>query len=188
MNPSGLCKCGCGQVTRVATQDHSRSGHVKGQHVDYVKNHHRIGADFSTVHRARLSAAQSGARASGWKGSSAGYRAIHSWMAMHYPKLGMCGECGEWDRTEYAVIHGRTFSRNPADWLELCIPCHKLYDLGGERSPGALLKESHVLSILNQLAAGASHGALAEEYGVSKSAIGAISSGRTWKHLERKSK
>lgn len=38
-NPSGLCKCGCGQKTWIATKNDSRYGWVKGQPVDYVKGH-----------------------------------------------------------------------------------------------------------------------------------------------------
>lgn len=38
-NPSGLCMCGCGQVTNIAKHSHSRSGHIKGKHVRYVFGH-----------------------------------------------------------------------------------------------------------------------------------------------------
>lgn len=38
-NPAGLCLCGCGQITPVATRNIHRLGHVKGQHVAYVPGH-----------------------------------------------------------------------------------------------------------------------------------------------------
>src|ERR1700753_1342661 len=39
MNPSGRCKCGCGQKTKLAAATNTRNGHVKGQPVDYLKGH-----------------------------------------------------------------------------------------------------------------------------------------------------
>lgn len=39
-NPSGLCQCGCGGKTSVATCNIRRLGHVKGEHVRYLKGHH----------------------------------------------------------------------------------------------------------------------------------------------------
>lgn len=40
-NPSGLCMCGCGQVTSIAQQTHRASGWVRGEHVKYVKDHYK---------------------------------------------------------------------------------------------------------------------------------------------------
>jgi hypothetical protein len=37
-NPSGLCGCGCGQATPIATA-HNGNGIVRGEHVRYVKGH-----------------------------------------------------------------------------------------------------------------------------------------------------
>src|SRR4051812_47316318 len=42
-NPSGLCKCGCGEKTPLARQTSSRYGHVAGEHVLYVHGHHGRG-------------------------------------------------------------------------------------------------------------------------------------------------
>ena len=38
-NPSGLCQCGCGQTTKVATYTHSKNGWVKGEHLRYIHGH-----------------------------------------------------------------------------------------------------------------------------------------------------
>lgn len=38
-NPSGLCMCGCGQVTPISTRNYARFGHVAGQHARYVIGH-----------------------------------------------------------------------------------------------------------------------------------------------------
>jgi hypothetical protein len=39
-NPSGLCHCGCGQVTPVATYAKKRWNIVKGEHTRFVLGHH----------------------------------------------------------------------------------------------------------------------------------------------------
>jgi hypothetical protein len=39
VNENGLCLCGCGELTPVATRNIHRLGHVKGEHVPYVAGH-----------------------------------------------------------------------------------------------------------------------------------------------------
>ena len=43
-NPDGLCGCGCGEVTAIAIQTETRSGHVMGKHKRYVVGHNWRGA------------------------------------------------------------------------------------------------------------------------------------------------
>lgn len=38
--PKGLCQCGCGQATKIATKTNTRLGHVKGQPINYIQHHH----------------------------------------------------------------------------------------------------------------------------------------------------
>ena len=38
-NPSGLCMCGCGERTRIASSNNAGHGHVKGQPLLYIKGH-----------------------------------------------------------------------------------------------------------------------------------------------------
>ena len=99
----------------------------------------------------------------------------------NYPKAGVCEECGQPARTEYAVIHGRSPSRDRDDYLELCRKCHMRYDLSGERGPRVILTWAQVGEIRELAASGRPYRALASEYGVSKSTIGAIVTRRTWK-------
>lgn len=40
-NPSGLCMCGCGQPTRIASHDRHERGDVRGQHVRFIHGHNR---------------------------------------------------------------------------------------------------------------------------------------------------
>lgn len=39
INEQGLCFCGCGETTPVATRNIHRLGHIKGEHVPYVAGH-----------------------------------------------------------------------------------------------------------------------------------------------------
>lgn len=39
-NPSGLCMCGCGETTPVATQTHFKRGLVSGRHIRYAAGHY----------------------------------------------------------------------------------------------------------------------------------------------------
>lgn len=38
--PIGLCQCGCGETTSLATKTNPTYGHIKGQHVQYRTGHH----------------------------------------------------------------------------------------------------------------------------------------------------
>ena len=38
-NPSGLCVCGCGELTPIATQTSVRDGHVKGKPTRFISGH-----------------------------------------------------------------------------------------------------------------------------------------------------
>ena len=175
-----LCECGCGEPTRIARQDDPRHGHVKGQGVRFIKAHHHRGKTVSAATRAKISAAVSGEKSGHWKGDSASYRRMHTVVCESYPKVGICEECGQPAHTEYALIHGRVPSRTRSDYMELCRKCHMHYDLSGERGPRAKLAWVQVEEIRRLAAAGRSYALLAGDYGVSKSAIGAIVRHRTW--------
>ena len=47
-----------------------------------------------------------------------------------YKKSGKCEFCGKRPktRTEFALKKGRQYSENRKDYLELCCPCHRVYD------------------------------------------------------------
>ncbi len=59
-NPSGLCMCGCGEQTSVATQNDPKNGILKGQHRRYCRGHWHRGVRRSAETRARMSAANTG--------------------------------------------------------------------------------------------------------------------------------
>lgn len=62
------------------------------------------------------------------RGQSTGYSAVHVHLRKHFPKRGICDECGRARRTDYALIKGREYSRNREDYRELCRSCHNAYD------------------------------------------------------------
>jgi hypothetical protein len=39
-NPSGLCMCGCGQITSISPKNDVHRGFVRGEHVRFIQNHH----------------------------------------------------------------------------------------------------------------------------------------------------
>ncbi len=39
MNASGLCKCGCGATTKIATMNNTKQGWVKGEPIDHIRGH-----------------------------------------------------------------------------------------------------------------------------------------------------
>jgi hypothetical protein len=56
------------------------------------------------------------------------YRAAHTWMRTRYPLTGRCEWCASIEkRTCYASAEHR-YTRNRADWLELCYSCHAYFD------------------------------------------------------------
>ena len=38
-----LCKCGCGEATRLSTKTNSKLGHIKGKPIDYINGHNGRG-------------------------------------------------------------------------------------------------------------------------------------------------
>jgi hypothetical protein len=93
-----------------------------------------------------------------------------------------CEDCGR-RACDWATIHGRAGTNDPADYRALCRSCHRLYDRStqGERNPSARLTEQQVLAIWARRTEGST--ALGREFGVCKGAIGNITSGRKWAWL-----
>lgn len=50
----------------------------------------------------------------------AGYAAIHLWLGKHFPKTGVCEECGADAKTQYAFLrHPEPHTRDRDDYREL---------------------------------------------------------------------
>lgn len=65
-----------------------------------------------------------------WKGDSASYAAKHIWVKYHYGKADHCEHCGAEEPRMYhwSNISGQ-YRRDINDWQQLCVPCHKKYDM-----------------------------------------------------------
>lgn len=127
-----------------------------------------------------------------WAGENVGYAGIHKYLADHFPKTRRCDNCQSADvPTDYALIHGRDYSRDREDYLELCRSCHMHYD-GGENHHKAKLTWDQVEEIRRRHVPGRRAGAgpqpnsaraLAREFGVAKATINAIVSGTGWQRI-----
>lgn len=151
-------------------------------------------AEAETRRKEAARVAATGERHYGWKGDHAGYAALHGYLSRHSPKSGICEGCGETASTQHALIHGRQYSRDRHDYLELCSRCHRRYDQGGEANPQSRLTWAQVGEIRLRYRPGRGGGAggrtqgsqraLAEEFGVSRSTIKNIVQGRKWNPSE----
>jgi hypothetical protein len=51
--------------------------------------------------------------------------AIHQYLNRHFPKKGVCEECGRECKTDYAFrFHPQSYTRDRRDYRELCRSCH----------------------------------------------------------------
>ena len=65
-----------------------------------------------------------------WKGSKASLPAKHAWVVRRLGKPSNCELCGTTEKRMYhwANISGN-YLRDVSDYMRLCVPCHKRYDL-----------------------------------------------------------
>lgn len=65
-----------------------------------------------------------------WKGSEASYSAKHMWVKYHFGKPQVCQQCNTtMERMYHWANISKKYLRQRDDWLRLCVPCHKKYDL-----------------------------------------------------------
>lgn len=77
-----------------------------------------------------------------WLGDNATYNAKHRWIQKHWAKTGICANCGKKPRpfgnrrygTEWANLDGNYDRDDQETWKELCVPCHRRYDINKMRS------------------------------------------------------
>lgn len=140
-----LCECGCGQPTKIAAAANKRLGHVKGQPLRFVNGHNARGKQKSpetrakmaayalarpTEHHERLVAARRTRQAESIDGPN-----VHAWLNRHYPKTGVCEDCGKRSKTDYAFLrHPEPYTHERDDYRELCRSCHVTFDFAnGQR-------------------------------------------------------
>ncbi len=86
-----------------------------------------LGKRLSEATKQKIAAGRVGEANWQWKGDRAGYSALHKWVQRYFGKVGTCEFCGVKRVTEWANKTGK-YLRDRADWLELCIKCHRKYD------------------------------------------------------------
>lgn len=67
-----------------------------------------------------------------WTGEKVKYRALHSWVERKLGKANVCTKCGKEKTTPKSIQWAnisRNYLRELSDWIQLCVPCHKRYDL-----------------------------------------------------------
>lgn len=65
-----------------------------------------------------------------WKGDKASYAALHLWVKYHFGSPQECEHCGTTEKRMYHWANlSRQFKRERSDWIRLCVPCHKRFDL-----------------------------------------------------------
>lgn len=58
------------------------------------------------------------------------YSNTHHWLKYHFGKAKKCERCKgkSQKRYEYALIKGKKYEKKRENFMELCSPCHKIYD------------------------------------------------------------
>lgn len=99
-----------------------------------------------------------------WKGADASYTALHNRVYRKRGKASCCEQCAT-DRGpyEWAMMHG-TDGTNVDEYISLCRPCHRTYDLGR-------LSLDQRQQIRDRVSAGEKPTALAREFGVHPSVV-----------------
>lgn len=67
-----------------------------------------------------------------WKGNRVGYRALHYWVERESGRPCTCEHCGKTGLRGKQIQwanKSQKYMRVLADWLRLCVPCHRKYDL-----------------------------------------------------------
>jgi hypothetical protein len=106
------CKCGCGNITPISPRNRYNLGHVKGEHINYLKGHKRRGIK--------------GVDHYNWKGDTAGYKAFHLRVNQIRGRAKICEFCNSDYYVEWANLTGQY--QNIYDYVALCRKCHHVID------------------------------------------------------------
>lgn len=71
-----------------------------------------------------------------WRGQSVSYAALHNWVRQHWEKPRACEHCMKnpgYDKRGHTKLQwanrNKKYLRTRKDWICLCIPCHRKYDI-----------------------------------------------------------
>ena len=70
---------------------------------------------------------QKGHLPANFKGEEVGYDALHDWVNRKKGKAEICEECGSTSWIGWAN-KSHEYQRDLADWIALCVPCHRRHD------------------------------------------------------------
>jgi len=199
--PYGFCQCGCGQKTNVAKITNSRLGHIKGQHVRFIRGHGRTGRP--GPRRPAKSRFWEKVDKRGpddcWEWQAAkthsGYGAFRAPNGMHPAHrysyelhhgpipdgMVICHKCDNPPCVNPIHLFLGTDKDNVADMLKK----GRNGDTGlkGEANHKSKLSAEQVQAIRQRAAKGETLASLAREYGMSDVNIGDIVRRRTWRHI-----
>lgn len=190
--PAGLCQCGCGGRTRIASHDYPKYGHIKGEPVRFLPGHHR-----------RAQARPLGERF--WERVEVGKpEQCWPWTAGRIPGgYGSITSGGRrlgahrvaWEIANGPIAEG-LYVCHRCDNPPCCNPAHLFLgtnrensddrDAKGRGNHGAnnycsKLTWAGVAEIRTRVAAGEPQAALAGEFGVTKTTINDVVKQRSWK-------
>lgn len=72
-----------------------------------------------------------------WKGNKATYRVQHAWIVLRLGKANHCAQCGlnkipkGMKRYFHWANISKRYLRDTADYISLCVKCHKAFDATG---------------------------------------------------------
>jgi hypothetical protein len=164
--PLGLCQCGCGEKTRIATRNHTTRGEVKGQPLRYIRFH-------AARREPRYEVSETGCW--NWKGYvlNSGYGGYSGHLAHRY----------FWEQ-----VHGPIPPKMTIDHLcqnKLCVnPDHMEVVTNAEnvrRSKRARLTAEDIREIRESVAEGLPRAMVARRHRIDASYVTAIASGKRWK-------
>lgn len=164
---TGLCACGCGQPTSLATKTNRRLGHVRGQPVRFRRGHHGRKPDYRVEGDCWIWA----------KSFIKGYGQVKINRQM---------------RLAHRLYYERAYGRIPAGahlhhvcGEPRCVRPEHLVALSPleHRRLSAKLSVGSVRDIRARAAAGETYAALGRAYGVSPATIGSAVRGRTWRDV-----
>lgn len=170
-NPSGLCECGCGQPTKIATKTWNKHGMVRGCPNRFVYGH---------VHRSSLPEYVVNEVTGCWEWQR--FRDKLGYGSLHLAGKRLAAHRYVYEKMRGEIPDGLVLDhlcRNPS-----CVnPDHLepvTYAVNSRRGASTKLSEEKV-SEIRALAEQASQGELAKQFGVDQTTIWEILHRRTWK-------
>lgn len=172
-------------ITKIATKTSKYRNIKKGEYNEYIQGHQWRGSspsrqktgDWAKEPRPN----RRGANHPNWK-ENVTYGNLHTWLNREYPRKNICPQCGN-SPTEYCNING-VYNRERNNYIELCRSCHRKFDgARGESHKNAKLSQSQVDEIRRiwSMPTRPTQRKIAEQFGVTRGLIGAITRGECWK-------